>query len=232
MIPTLVGAPFSTFTRTMRMAFHHLNVKYKFEQARPHTELANKYNPFGRIPSLLHDGKTIFETSAIRDYIDTKFGDDLTPKDLDIRLKVDQMISVLCDYIFHHVLFTVAKPRERFESEGKPEQGITQSLQGSLKRAGKIIKSVDTMINEQDGPFICGSTLTWADYFVFPVMADLYSLPEGKFFAEQAPKLHNWYKRFENREEVILTYPETSADLRSQKSSLIKKTSLLRYQIL
>jgi glutathione S-transferase len=71
-IPVLVGAPFSTFTRTMRIAFHNLNVEYMLEQTMPLTEIAYKYNPFGRIPSLLHGDKIIFECSAIRNYIDTR----------------------------------------------------------------------------------------------------------------------------------------------------------------
>ncbi|KAG2192532.1 hypothetical protein INT47_006008 [Mucor saturninus] len=212
---TLVGAPFSTFSRTMRMALQHLNVDYKLEQAMPHTELAYKYNPFGRIPSLLHNDRVVFETAAIRDYIDTVFNSALTPKDLDTRLKVDQMISVLSDYIFHHIVFGVAKPREQYEKEGKNEGEISQLLEKKLKIAGKIIASVDKMV---EGPFLCGDSLTWADFFVYPAMADLYSLPEGKYMAKKAPKLFVWYTMFEKRQEAIATFPNTVADIR--KASL------------
>lgn len=213
--PVLVGAPFSTFSRTMRMALQYLNVDYKLEQTMPHTKQAYKYNPFGRIPSLLHDNRAIFETAAIRDYIDTVFNSALTPQDLDTRLKVDQMISVLSDYIFHHIVFGVAKPREQYEKEGKSEEEISQLLEQKLKNAGQIIKSVDTMV---EGPFLCGDSLTWADFFVYPAMADLYSLPEGKFLAEKAPKLFIWYEMFEKRQEAIDTFPNTVADIR--KASL------------
>lgn len=213
--PTLVGAPFSTFSRTMRMVFSHLNVDYKLEQTMPHSELAYKYNPFGRIPSLLHNDKIIFETSAIRDYIDTVFGTDLTPKDLDTRLQVDQMISVLSDYIFHHVIFGVAKPREKYEKEGKSEEEIKQLLEKKLKSAGKIIQAIDGMVQ---GPFLCGEKLTWADFFVYPAMADLYALPERQYFSETGPKLFEWYQMFEKRKEAKDTFPGTVADMR--KSSL------------
>lgn len=213
--PTLVGAPFSTFSRTMRMALHHLNVKYKLEQTLPHSEVAYKYNPFGRIPSLLHDNRVIFESAAIRDYIDSVFGSELTPNDLDTRLKVDQMVSVLSDYIFHHIIFGIAKPREQYEKEGRNEDEISQLLKKKLVSAGRIIKTVDTMVK---GPFLCGDNLTWADFFVYPAMADLYSLPEGKFLAEKAPKLFAWYQMFEKRQEAITTYPNTVADIR--KASL------------
>ena len=215
---TIVGAPFSTFSRTIRMAFHHLNIEYNFEHTMPHTKMAYKYNPFGRIPSILVGDKAIFESSAIRDYIDSTYENDLTPKDLETRLKVDQMISVLCDYIFHHVVFGVAKPREQYESENKPEDEIAKLLQEGLKKAGRILSAVDTMVVGE--PFLCGDKLTWADYFVYPAMADLYSLPEGKYLAERAPKLYQWYQMFEKREEANVTYKDTVADTRSKKSSL------------
>ncbi|CAO3642512.1 unnamed protein product [Mucor hiemalis] len=214
---TLVGAPFSTFSRTVRMAFHFLKIDYSFEHAMPHTKLAYKYNPFGRIPSLLVGDKPIFESAAICDYIDTTFEFDLTPKDLETRLKVDQMISVLCDYIFHHVVFGVAKPREQFESEKKTEDEISKLLQKKLEKAGKILSAVDSMVV---GPFLCGDNVTWADYFVYPAMADLFALPEGKYLSEKAPKLHSWFETFKKREEAIATFDDTVADMRSKKSSL------------
>ncbi|KAI8058897.1 hypothetical protein BDF21DRAFT_158697 [Thamnidium elegans] len=192
--PTLIGVPFSTYTRTIRMVFMHMGQDYKLEQTLPHSKSAYKYNPFGRVPSLLHNEKAIFETSAIRDYIDTVFGTDLTPKDLETRLLVDQMISVLSDYIFHHVVFGISKPRDQYEKE-----------------------AVDSMVK---GPFLCGDELTWADYFMYPAMADLYSLPERDFFVEKGPKLFSWYQMFEKRKEVVETYDGTVADIRKSKSSL------------
>ncbi|KAI8645596.1 hypothetical protein BD408DRAFT_411713 [Parasitella parasitica] len=216
---TLVGAPFSTFTRTMRMALRHLKVEHNLKVTTPHSKVAYNYNPFGRIPSLIHNDKVIFETSAIRDYIDSIFSNALTPQDLDTRLKMDQLVSVLCDYIFHHVVFGVAKPRANYESQGKAESEIAELLKAPLKYAGKIIGAVDGMV-DKDGPFLCGNKLTWADYFVYPAIADLFSLPEAKFFREKAPTLAAWYDRFKEREEVIYTYPDTVADVRNKKSNL------------
>ncbi|CEP14764.1 hypothetical protein [Parasitella parasitica] len=216
---TLVGAPFSTFTRTMRMAMRHLKVEHKLEKTKPHTKVAYMYNPFGRIPSLIHNDQVIFETLAIRDYIDSTFSNALTPQDLNTRLKMDQLISVLCDYIFHHIIFGVAKPREHYESQKMAESKIVERLKTPLEQAGKIIGAVDSMVDEV-GSFLCGNKLTWADYFVYPAIADLFSLPEAEFFREKAPRLAKWYNGFREREEVIYTYPDTIADIRSKKSSL------------
>lgn len=211
---TVVGAPFSTFTRTMRMVLRHSKIDYEFKEALPHSPEAYKYNPFGRIPSLLHGDQAIFETLAIRDYLETKFDIKLTPQDLNKRLQMEQIISASNDYIFHHVIFGVAKPRADYESKNKPEEEICKLLEKRLKYAGKVIKAFNSIIS-QEGPYLCGDELTWADYFVYPCMADLYSLPEGEYIKEQGPAIYKWYQEFKKREEVEYTYPNTVADMRS-----------------
>ncbi|KAI8981957.1 hypothetical protein BDF20DRAFT_905673 [Mycotypha africana] len=205
------------------MALGHLNINYEFEQTMPHSEVAYKYNPFGRIPSLLHkeadkDPLIIFESAAIRDYIDSVFDATLTPKDLTTRIKMDELISILCDYIFHHVIFGVAKPRMDYEQQGKTEPEIQNLLSKPLRKAGKLIEAMDNRLSDSSN-FLCGDQLTWADYFVYPVMADLYAIPEAGFFQEKGPRLYRWYTNFKDREEVICTYPDTVADIRTRKMS-------------
>lgn len=210
----IVGAPFSTFSRTMRMALRYAKINYEFIETLPHSKEAYKHNPFGRIPSLIYNGKSIFETLAIKDFLETKYEINLTPKDLDKRLQMDQIISALGDYVFHKIIFGVAKPRAYYEEKNKTEEEIAKLLEKPLKTSASILKAFDTIIS-QEGPFLCGEQLTWADYFVYPVMADLYSLPERDFFKQQAPTLFKWFEGFKAREEVEYTYPNTVADMRS-----------------
>jgi glutathione S-transferase len=214
----LVGKPLSTFTRTMRMVFSTLNVPYEFQETFPHTKLAYKYNPFGRIPSIIHNGRVVYETAAIRRYIDATFASSLTPSDLDTCLKVDQLISILSDYVFHHIIFGFAKPRIDLESKGVSEEEIKTRLEKPLKTSLSILKTLDSVISDKE--FLCGSELTWADYFVYPPLADIYSLPEVNAFAESAPKLYAWFEKFQNRPEVKETYPDTVADIRQKQSNL------------
>ncbi|KAI8877583.1 glutathione S-transferase [Backusella circina FSU 941] len=214
----LVGKPLSTFTRTMRMAFAYLDVAYGFEETFPHSELAYKYNPFGRIPSIIHKGRVVYETAAIRRYIDATFSSRLTPSNLDAALKVDQLISILSDYVFHHIIFGFAKPRIDLESKGISEEEIQKRLEKPLKTSLSILKTLDSVISDTE--FLCGSEITWADYFVYPPLADIYSLPEVHVFAESAPKLYAWFEKFQNRPEVKETYPDTVADMRQKQSSL------------
>jgi glutathione S-transferase len=50
---TIVGTPFSTFTRTAASALNFKGIPFKQESTLPHTELARKHHPFGFIPSLV-----------------------------------------------------------------------------------------------------------------------------------------------------------------------------------
>lgn len=218
--PTIIGNHFSTYTRSIRMVLIHLNVSFQFEQANPHSSLAYKYNPFGRIPSLLHKDKAIFETLAIREYIDAVFSDKLTPKDLDTKIKMTQMISILNDYVFHHVLFGVSKRREMYEQQGKKEQEIKQLLEGPLKKAVSIIQGVDKLVPYNGHKFLCGEQLTWADFLLFPVMADMYAIPEGFDFIACSPNLRQWFLNFQARKEAVETFTGTVADNLSKKSSI------------
>jgi glutathione S-transferase len=203
------------------MALIHLDVSFQFEQADPHSSLAYKHNPFGRIPSFLHKDKMIFETLAIREYIDAVISDKLTPKDLDTRIKMTQMISILNDYVFHHVLFGVAKRREMFELQGKKEEEIKQLLEGPLKKAVTIIQGVDKLVPYNGQKFLCGEQLTWADFLLFPVMADMYAIREGSDFIACSPNLRQWFLTFQARKEAKETFPGTTADTLSKKKSNI-----------
>ncbi|KAI8972999.1 hypothetical protein BDB01DRAFT_808308 [Pilobolus umbonatus] len=212
---TIIGAPFSTFTRTMRMAFAHLNVPYELKEAQPHSSLAYKHNPFGRIPSLVDGDRSIFETAAIRDYIDTQYSSALTPTDLDERLKMDQLISILSDYVFHSVVLGVMKRREFLN----PKSGgdIEKIMVKPLSQAGVILAAFDAQI-PTDTSYLCGHKLTWADYYVYPVAADLYCEKDAPFFKEKTPRLYQWYSQFKLRKEAIETYPKTVADLKGLAS--------------
>ncbi|KAJ2726920.1 hypothetical protein GGI07_000248 [Coemansia sp. Benny D115] len=97
----LVGIPLSTYTRTIRMALEHLQVPYELIPAAPHSAKAVEYNPFGKIPTMIHDGLIINETPAIRTYLDQTFPSTLTPAmDLNASVNIAMWISITADYIF------------------------------------------------------------------------------------------------------------------------------------
>ncbi|CEG69436.1 hypothetical protein RMATCC62417_05513 [Rhizopus microsporus] len=218
-MPTIIGASWSSYTRTICMALIHLGVPFKLQHAYPHSKLAYAHHPFGRIPTLIHGTHHVFETMAIREYIDTVFSSKLTPKDLETRIKMAQWISALNDYVFHYVVEDVCRRRLLSEAAGKSQDEITKLLVRPIKRAKPIMAELEVMTPD-DGDYLCGQQLTWADLFVYPALAVIFALPEASIFIEIAPKLSMWARKFEKRKEAIETFKGTIADDRNAMAKL------------
>lgn len=74
---TLIGTPFSTFTRTIALGMQHKGLVYNQVSTPPSTDIAFEHHPFGYLPTLIiHeiDGKHVDlklrESQAIIRYID------------------------------------------------------------------------------------------------------------------------------------------------------------------
>lgn len=216
----VVGASMSTFTRTIRMSLDYFKIPYEHIQAFPHSEEAKQYTPFGKIPVLIIPGRQepMIETLVMRTYIDHVYGSksslpSLTPSNFEDQLTVNLWISLVSDHIFKNLIFGIAKPREFMEKRGETEEAIQARLKKSMETAETIFKTLDKTLH--GSPFICGQQLTWADLFLYPCMADLYSLPEATTFKQWAPKLWAWYQHFEGLELAKNTYSGTVAQQRS-----------------
>ncbi|CCG82080.1 Predicted protein [Taphrina deformans PYCC 5710] len=113
---TLMGIPFSTYTRTVAMGLHELKIPFTQVPVPPHSEEILEYNPFGRLPVLLleHSGKTMsmFETDSIVRYLDS--ADDrilrFPAKDMVTNQKVEEWIGIITNYVFPAVEQGVVKP--------------------------------------------------------------------------------------------------------------------------
>ncbi|KAG2188789.1 hypothetical protein INT44_003928 [Umbelopsis vinacea] len=225
---TVVGAKISTFTRTIRLALEHLNIPYELLETFPHEELAYKYNAFGKIPTLTDNDLVVNETLAIRRYIDhisEHNQKSLEPEGIQNLLQVDQWVSVASDYAFRELILTISKPRQAMEGKGQCEADIQANLKKSLDRARVVLRAIEQHLvsgKVQETGWLCGSSITWADLFMFPVFADFASLPERKLMQQESPQLWKWYQRFANTDIAAKTFQGTVADQRkeSHQSSL------------
>lgn len=72
---TLIGTPFSTFTRTIALGLNYKSVAFKQVDVKPQDPIAKHHHPFGYLPTLVihgDDGKDVYlrESQAIARYID------------------------------------------------------------------------------------------------------------------------------------------------------------------
>jgi len=224
----LVGVPFSTFTRTIRLGLEEKSIPYKLIFAFPHTDEANKYHPFGRIPSFNfeYDGKkqTLIESAAITNFIDAIWPETpLRPSrnssdlnDIFTNARIDELMSIGANYIFNAVEPPVVKIRLKLEKEQKEEKEIVSLLTNSVQELHQTLAKLEQRSALKDNKkFLAGDNITWADFFCYPPLADLRATNEGKCIqgeSAQFTKLAAWMDRMEAIESVKKTMKDTLQD--------------------
>jgi glutathione S-transferase len=206
--PIVFGTEFSTYVRSVRMAFEEKGAEYKLEDVSvikgeqkqgPH--LAR--NPFGTVPAFSHDGLEVYETSPILRYVDQVFrGTSLTPDDPKQRARMNQIISII-DYhgyasmigqIVVQRLFTVLLPNGTDEAVIKAGIPKARLCLQELER----IKGANT--------FLAGNQVSLADLYVVPILFYFRMTPEKDLLAPHKG-LEAWWQTMAERPSVKKTAP-------------------------
>jgi glutathione S-transferase len=102
--PTVFGAPYSVYVRSVRLTLEEKAVDYDlvpvdiFAAGGPPREQVARHQ-FGKIPAFEHDSFRLYEAGAIARYIDEAFaGVPLQPADVRGRARMTQIISILDSY--------------------------------------------------------------------------------------------------------------------------------------
>ncbi|TCQ02197.1 glutathione S-transferase [Rhizobium sp. PP-F2F-G36] len=207
--PTLFGADYSVYVRTVRLVLHEKNIAYDLvpidvfaDAGPPSSYLARQ--PFGRIPAFEHDDFRLYETGAITRYVDEAFaGPSLQPADPRNRARVNQIISIADGYIYPHLVWgiyveQVSKPR-------KGEPGDRERLAAARSRAPVCLKVIADFMN--DDPWLGGTDLTLADLHVAPMMDYFLMAQEGQDMIKSHANLVAWWARMESRPSMRQTKP-------------------------
>ena len=187
-----------------------------------------KLNPNGVVPTLVHDGNVITESSLILYYIDDAFPDPpLMPKTPVARHRV-RLYNKLIDEYMHNActIITFATAfRPRFLKMPR-EQWLTEINKAPLKRRAEYKRSViergldsefviDALHQHQKmiswmvedlkcGPYLAGDMFTNADCAVIPYILRLELLGLGAMF-QQEPTIADWWGRVRERDSVKST---------------------------
>ncbi|CAE6525035.1 unnamed protein product [Rhizoctonia solani] len=213
---TVIGTPFSTFTRTITSALHYKGIPFEQEPAIPHTDLARKHHAFGFIPSLViteqHDTFSLSESQAISRYID-RVAPSPSLVDAGLRLpeKLWELVSIIAGLGFRSVEPGVVKPRLKSMDEGKESADACRTRlesSGGVQSLRDFFKTLDTL-KVGDGPYLLGKNPTWPDFFLYPLISDLLATPD----ADLAPQsIVIWFKEMENVKGIKETHRGTLAD--------------------
>lgn len=202
----LHGYQYSVYNRIARLALAEKGVIYDRVEVNPFApDVPASYlilHPFGRVPTLVHDGFALYETGAITRYIDRAFaGPALQPADPRALARMDQVIGVVDSYGYWPMVRQVFAPRVFRARTGQPvdEAEIARGLVVSAK----VLAALESLIEPLPG----GDDLTLADLHLGAMMAYFTLAPEGAAALARQPRLAAWWRRVSARPSFAATDP-------------------------
>ena len=185
-----------------------------------------KLNPNGVVPTLVHDGKILFESNVIIEYLDDVFPDPpLRPKQAFERARMRIWMDRI-EHVLHRNINTVSWIKQgrfkRFDGMTEAElQAVLDSQATEEKRAllrkrleegvseadmafaeARVAEVLDDMEGQlRDQAWLCGTTLSLADISVAPFIErfEANDMP-GLTDWNKRPRLGDWWRRMQDRD--------------------------------
>lgn len=208
--PLLYGPTYSSHVRIVRLCLAEKNVAYDMKDVDllagdARKPAHRKLHPFGKVPVLQHDGRTIIETSAIARYIDATFpGTALQPSDAAQAARMNQIVAVLETYLYPQMLGQVVMQyvRQRYM-----RRAINRgAIQKAMPQVRDGLSAVEAMMDS--GEFVVGKSLTLADLFLGAFLSPFLQTPEGKRTLPRFAKISAWWEKFSRRPSMAATTPQ------------------------
>jgi len=198
----IYGADYSVYTRIVCLALVEKEVPYRLETIDVlGGNIPDDYktrHPFLKIPTLEHNGFSIYETGAITRYIDEVFeGRSLMPEDMQAWTRANQIISILDNYAYRTLVWDVFVERVR---KPEPNEGI---IADALVRAETLLSAVEELM-VGDSYFV-GGFPTLADLYAGPMIALFRQSPEGNEMLIKHMRWLHWWNRMNDRPGMIST---------------------------
>lgn len=192
---------------------HHLNLR-RGDQLEP---AYARLNPNNVVPTLVHDGTVVIESTVINEYIDDAFPETpLKPADAAGRARMrlwtkqlDEGVHAATGNISMSIAFRFQYPEatierilktrtgERLERFKNILKGIdSPAIPGSVARFDRLLSDMEAAL--ADGPWLAGEAFSLADIGYAPYLTRLDHL---RFLAmlDRRPRLAGWYERIKAR---------------------------------
>ncbi len=178
-----------------------------------------KLNSNGYVPTLVHDGFVVIESTVICEYIDDAFPErPLKPADAQGRARmrwftkfIDAAIfpstgTVSMSIAFHHqyrpeVYDTMEKARPGWLAHLRQLQKGTENpaFPAAIKRLDKMLADMEQALGDTAGPWLVGNAYTLADAAYAPYVTRLDHLTFLPGMTEKRPRVAAWYDRMRAR---------------------------------
>ena len=204
----LHGYRYSVYVRIARLALAEKGVAYDRVEVNPFSpDVPAAYlalHPFGRVPTLVHDGFALYETGAISRYIDRAFpGPKLQPEEAHALARMDQIIGVVDSYGYWPLVRQVFSHRVFRPAIGQPtdDAEVARGLVG----AAKVLTALEALASPT--AFLVGPALSLADLHLGAMTAYFTAAPEGTALLDRYPRLAGWWRRLQTRPSLPATAP-------------------------
>ena len=189
------GTPQSTYVRTVRLLLAEAKIDYNLKDVGifngdNETEEYLAKNPFGKVPTIQVDGIEIYETAAITYYINEGIaGGKFAPPDLLLQTKMRQIMAIIDNYLYPSAVGTIV-----IQNLIVPDQGGKTDREAVEKAIAPTIKALEAIEDLFVGsPFLVGSMISIADFYLIPIFVYLEQTPEFQAVTSHTPKLRKWW---------------------------------------
>jgi glutathione S-transferase len=204
----LHGYRYSVYVRIVRLVLAERDLAYEQVDVNPFAaEVPGDYlalHPFGRVPTLVHDGFVLYETGAITRYLDRAFpGAALQAADPKRVARMDQIMGVVDAYAYWPLV------RQVFVHDVvRPHMGMAgdaAELEKGLAASAKALDALETLVAAE--PWLTGPDISLADFHLGAMLACFAQSPRGAALLADRPRLSAWWGRLKERPSIAATYP-------------------------
>lgn len=204
----LHGYRLSVYLRIVRLALAEKGLAYERVEVNPFApDVPAAYlalHPFGRVPTLVHDGFALYETGAISRYVDRAFpGPPLQPDGARALARMDQIIGVVDSYGYWPMVRQVFVQRVSRPRTGQATDDKEVAL--GLAGAAKALAALEDLASAD--AFLTGPAPSLADFHLGAMIAYFTAVPEGAAMLDQYRRLAGWWDRLKVRPSFMETAP-------------------------
>lgn len=232
----LINSAYSTCSQKVRLCLHEKRLSFEDRQIdfRKNEHLTPEYlalNPNGVVPTLVHDGAPIVDSSVIMEYLDEVFPEvPLSPDSAVARADMrawlryfEEVPTVAIRYPSFSQVFVrhfaelsdadfdnaaTSRPLRTHFYRKMGKTGFTDAdLQASFDA---LAQTIQRMQRRLDGNrWLCGEQLTLADFCVVPSIDRMLDLGHAAML-DDAPDVRRWFGQIRERPSYAATYYQGS----------------------
>lgn len=193
------GWAFSPYVRAVRIALNEKAAAHEHVPLTPPdlaTPEGRALSPFGRVPVLEHDGRRLFETAAILDYVDAAFdGPTLKSGDPFRDALSTAVIASAGHYLYPTAVMGVFFSEAYVLANGGrvTADRLAAAVDATVEPLKAIESVVDQLIRLSGGPFMGGAGFGLADASLAPMIQNLSLAEAGRDLLAERPVLSGWF---------------------------------------